>query len=71
MDYEIFIGKNNKQNDFLISKVANGEDLWFHGLNYPSSHVILKIPNDKKKTSASFSPSMEQYFSSCSLQHTY
>ena len=47
--YEIYIGKNNKQNDFLISKIANGEDLWFHGLNFPSSHVILKIPNNKKE----------------------
>ena len=47
--YEIYIGKNNKQNDYLISKIANGEDLWFHGQNFPSSHVILKIPNDKKE----------------------
>ena len=47
--YTIYIGKNNKQNDFLISKIAQGEDLWFHGLNYPSSHVILKIPNNKKE----------------------
>ena len=50
--YEIYIGKNNKQNDFLISKLASGEDLWFHGLNFPSSHVILKIPNNKKEPSA-------------------
>ena len=47
--FEIYIGKNNKQNDFLISKIASGDDLWFHGLNFPSSHVILKIPNNKKE----------------------
>ena len=47
--FEIYIGKNNKQNDFLISKIASGEDLWFHGQNFPSSHVILKIPNNKKE----------------------
>ena len=47
--YEIYIGKNNKQNDFLISKIASGEDLWFHGQNFPSSHVILKVPNNKKE----------------------
>lgn len=46
--FEIYLGKNNKQNDYLISKIANSEDLWFHGLNFPSSHVILKIPNNKK-----------------------
>ncbi len=49
--YDIYIGKNNKQNDYLISKVAQGEDLWFHGLNYPSAHIILKIPNNKKEPS--------------------
>lgn len=50
--FEIYIGKNNKQNDFLISKIAQNEDLWFHGYNFPSSHVILKIPNNKKEPSA-------------------
>ena len=47
--YEIYLGRNNKQNDYIISKIATGEDLWFHGLNFPSSHVILKIPNNKKE----------------------
>lgn len=46
--FDIYIGKNNKQNDYLISKVADGEDLWFHGLNFPSAHIILKVPNNKK-----------------------
>ena len=50
--FEIYIGKNNKQNDFLISKIAQGEDLWFHGQNFPSSHVILKVPNNKKEPSS-------------------
>jgi len=47
--YEIYIGKNNKQNDYLISKIADKNDLWFHGLNYPSAHIILKVPNNKVK----------------------
>ena len=46
--YDIYLGKNNIQNDYLISKIASGEDLWFHGLNFPSSHLILKVPNNKK-----------------------
>lgn len=46
--FDIYIGKNNKQNDYLISKIASAEDLWFHGLNFPSAHIILKIPNNKK-----------------------
>ena len=45
--FEIYFGKNNKQNDYIISKIAQGEDLWFHGLNFASSHVLLKIKNNK------------------------
>lgn len=48
MGYEIYIGKNNRQNDYLISKIAKDEDIWFHGQNYPSAHIILKAPNNKK-----------------------
>ncbi len=49
--WDIYIGKNSKQNDYLISKIARSEDLWFHGLNYPSAHIILKVPNNKKEPS--------------------
>ncbi len=46
--WRIFIGKNAKQNDYLLSKIARGEDFWFHALNAPSCHLILKQSNDKK-----------------------
>lgn len=38
----IFIGKNNKQNDYIISKLADEDDLWFHTKDYAGSHVLLK-----------------------------
>ncbi|MBD5401720.1 fibronectin/fibrinogen-binding protein [bacterium] len=38
----IFIGKNNKQNDYIISKLADDEDLWFHTKDCAGSHVLLK-----------------------------
>ena len=41
----IYIGKNNKQNDYLISKLAGDEDLWFHTKDCPGSHVLLKTQN--------------------------
>ena len=47
--FEIYIGKNNKQNDYLISKIAQAEDIWFHAYNCPSSHVLLKVRNDEKE----------------------
>lgn len=45
-DYTIFIGKNNKQNDYLTTKYASKNDIWFHTKDIPGSHVILK--NDGK-----------------------
>ena len=41
----IYIGKNNKQNDYIISKLASDEDFWFHTKDCPGSHVLLKTQN--------------------------
>ena len=41
----IYIGKNNKQNDYIISKLASENDLWFHTKDCPGSHVLLKTQN--------------------------
>lgn len=41
----IYIGKNNKQNDYIISKLATDDDLWFHVHNCAGSHVLLKTQN--------------------------
>lgn len=38
----IYVGKNNKQNDYLTFKFASNKDLWFHRQDYPGAHVILK-----------------------------
>ncbi len=43
--YDIYIGRNNYQNDELTFKFANGNDWWFHAKGMPGSHVIVK--NDK------------------------
>ncbi len=40
--FDIYIGKNNLQNDELTFKVANGGDWWFHAKGMPGSHVIVK-----------------------------
>ena len=41
----IFIGKNNKQNDYIVSKLASDDDTWFHVHNCAGSHVLLKTQN--------------------------
>lgn len=39
---EIYVGKNNLQNDYLTLKFADKRDLWFHTKNIAGSHVIVK-----------------------------
>ncbi|MDD3149202.1 MAG: NFACT family protein [Candidatus Gastranaerophilales bacterium] len=43
-EVKIYVGKNNKQNDYLISKIASPFDIWLHVQNTPGSHVLIKIP---------------------------
>lgn len=40
--FDIYVGKNNIQNEYLTLKFADGNDYWFHAKNLPGSHVILK-----------------------------
>lgn len=42
-NFEVYVGKNNKQNDYLTTKIARKNDLWFHTKEIHGSHVILKI----------------------------
>ncbi|HEY9735858.1 MAG TPA: NFACT RNA binding domain-containing protein, partial [Trichocoleus sp.] len=40
---EVLVGRNNRQNDLLISRVAGDYDLWFHTQEIPGSHVLLRL----------------------------
>lgn len=40
--FNIYVGKNNKQNNYLTLRFANRDDLWFHTKDIPGSHVIIK-----------------------------
>lgn len=40
--FDIYVGKNNFQNDELTFKFATGNDWWFHAKGMPGSHVIVK-----------------------------
>ena len=45
--YDIYVGKNNLQNDELTFKTATGNDWWFHAKQIPGSHVIVKSRNEE------------------------
>ena len=42
--YTVLVGKNNKQNDYLTTKIADKDDIWFHTKDIHGSHVILRHP---------------------------
>ncbi|MGD0152650.1 MAG: NFACT RNA binding domain-containing protein [Thermacetogeniaceae bacterium] len=41
-NFEILIGKNNRQNDYLTMHLAKKEDLWLHAREIPGAHVIIR-----------------------------
>lgn len=45
--FDIYVGKNNLQNEELTFKVANGGDWWFHAKGIPGSHVIVKTEGNE------------------------
>ncbi|MGL5378718.1 Rqc2 family fibronectin-binding protein [Clostridium sp.] len=47
---DIYVGKNNIQNEYLSLKFANKNYMWFHTKNIPGSHVIVCTDSIKDTT---------------------
>jgi predicted ribosome quality control (RQC) complex YloA/Tae2 family protein len=45
--WEVFIGKNNTQNDELSTRFAKSQDLWLHVAGHPGSHVVIRRPKGR------------------------
>lgn len=45
--FDIYVGKNNTQNDYLTLRFANSQDMWFHTKKIHGSHTIIKLGVDK------------------------
>lgn len=39
---DLYIGKNNKQNDYVTFTLGGPRDLWLHTKDIPGSHIIIK-----------------------------
>lgn len=61
--FEVFVGKNNKQNDFIVSKLSKDEDYWFHTRLCAGSHVLLKVREAE--------PDEKTIFECCKLAREY
>ena len=63
--FELWIGRNNRQNDRLTFRTAGDYDLWFHTQEIPGSHLLLRlepgaIPDEKD---LQFSADLAAYYS--------
>ncbi len=45
--YDMYVGKNNYQNEELTFHFANGDDWWFHAKGQPGSHVVVKSKGEE------------------------
>ncbi|TDA65713.1 MAG: DUF814 domain-containing protein [Clostridia bacterium] len=49
---KILVGKNNRQNDRLSTKMAHPGDYWFHAQGVPGSHVVLRTGGETPERQA-------------------
>lgn len=63
-DTDLYIGKNNKQNDYVTFTLGGPKDLWFHTKDIPGSHVIMKttLPQPRQEDIA-LAAQLAAYFS--------
>lgn len=50
--FEVWIGRNNRQNDQLTFRTAGDYDLWFHTQESAGSHVLLRLDPGAKPDDA-------------------
>jgi len=60
---DIFVGRNNIQNDFLTLKLANKNDMWLHTKDIPGSHVIIKNFGDIPESTLLEAGNLSAYYS--------
>jgi predicted ribosome quality control (RQC) complex YloA/Tae2 family protein len=46
--YNIYVGKDSKNNDLLTMRFAKQNDFWFHARSVSGSHVVLRVENTKE-----------------------
>ncbi|MCL2189497.1 MAG: NFACT family protein [Defluviitaleaceae bacterium] len=62
--YDVYVGKNNTQNDQLTLRTARATDIWLHTKDIPGSHVILLTRGDEpSETAILFAANLAAYHS--------
>ncbi|WP_330949038.1 Rqc2 family fibronectin-binding protein [Virgibacillus sp. MG-45] len=58
----ILVGKNNKQNEYLTTKLAFRDEIWLHTKDIPGSHVVIRS-KDPSETTIIEAAKLAAYFS--------
>lgn len=66
-DIQIFVGKNNLQNEYLTHKLASSTDWWFHTKDIHGSHVIVKSKESLDEETIRMAALLASYFSKARL----
>ena len=61
-DAEIYVGKNNLQNNYITHQLSRKNDLWFHVKDYHGSHVLLKS-NEYSESQIRLCANLAAYYS--------
>ena len=46
-EFDVYVGKNSKANDEMLSKYSSKNDTWLHAKDVSGSHVLIKNPGSK------------------------
>ena len=47
-ELDVLVGRDDRQNDRLTTRVAKGNDVWMHvGRGYAGSHVLIRVPKGR------------------------
>lgn len=68
LDTIIYVGKNNKQNDYITHSLSSHNDLWLHAEKAPGSHVLIKDNNPSDKV-LEFAAMLAAKYSTLKLNH--
>ena len=61
--YTVLCGKNNTQNDYITTKLAEKTDWWFHVKNMPGSHVLMQCKEEPSEIDFTEAAQIAAYYS--------
>ena len=61
--YTVLCGKNNTQNDYITTKLAEKTDWWFHVKNMPGSHVLMQCKEEPGEVDFTEAAEIAAYYS--------